>query len=158
MIGTLAVITVGAMPYAPELISFQSKTQPVFSAASEGVASLPVKAIPAAFKQTVNSSGQTVFQHRTGESAHRSTRAKSREVSRPEVIPAKATLHRSNRSLHIVMAKASDHSNPTTRLLVWHSSRYVESGSTVWTLTVWKVTTPNGERQTLQETIVMNSL
>src|SRR5581483_3331962 len=52
MIGTLAVVTVGAMPYAPELIAFQSKAEPAFSAASESTPALGAKAIPARWTTT----------------------------------------------------------------------------------------------------------
>jgi hypothetical protein len=56
------------------------------------------------------------------------------------------------------MAKASDRKPSAARLLVLHSTQFNESDSTVWTFTVWRVTTADGEQQTLQETIVMNSL
>ncbi len=165
MIGTLAVITVGVMPHAPELISFQNKTQPAFSAATEGAASLPIEATPVVFKQPVSWAGEGTRPHATTgrstslrASARRSTIRKSRDVPDPMIFPAKATLDRSNRSLQIVMAKASHRPLPNARLLVWRSTRFDESNSTIWTLTVWRVTTANGEQQTLQETIVMNSL
>jgi beta-lactamase regulating signal transducer with metallopeptidase domain len=167
IIGTLAVITVGAMPYAPELISFQKKTQPVFSAASAGAASLPTKATPIVFKQPVSWAGEGTRPYVSPgrltslrASARRSTIRKSRRVPDPMVIPAKAILHQSNHSPKVLMAKASGRSLLTARLLVWHSSRFdeSESSSVMWTLTVWRASTADGEQQTLQETIVMNSL
>lgn len=167
IIGTLAVITVAAMPYAPELISFQKKTQPVFSASSEGTASLAIKATPIVFKEPVSWAGEGprpyVSPGRSTSlraSARRSTMRKSRRVPDPMVIPAKAILHQSNHTPKVLMAKASGHSLLATRLLVWHSSQFdeSESSSVMWTLTVWRVSTADGEQQTLQETIVMNSL
>ena len=164
MIGMLAVITVAAMPYAPELISFQSKTQPVFSA-TEGVTSLPIKATPVVFKRPVSwvDEGTRPYVN-TGRStslrasARRSIIRKSQRVVDPMVFPAKATLRTRNHAAQVIMAKASDRPLPTAQLLVWHSSQFYDSDSTMWTLTVWRVTTANGEQQTLQATIVMNSL
>jgi beta-lactamase regulating signal transducer with metallopeptidase domain len=164
MIGTLAVIAVGAMPYAPELISFQNNTQPVFSAASEGVASLPIKAAPVVLKKLVSAEGTRLYVNTDRSTSLRASmhRFASRKLQRrldPTVFPAKAMLHRNNRPSLIVMAKASDHVQPPARLLVWHSSQFFdEANQTIWTLTVWKVRTADGEQQTMQETIVMNSL
>jgi len=76
------------------------------------------------------------------------------------VIPAKASLQKKDQKPHVIMAmtKASDRTQSAETLLVWHSSQFDESDSTVWTVTVWRVRTADGEQQTLQETIVMNSL
>ena len=167
IIATLAVITAGAMPYAPQLISFQNQTQPVFSAASEGAASLPIKASPMVFKQPVSWGGERarpyVIPGRSISlrgSAGRSTTRKLRTGPDPMLIPAKATLRKSNHTPKLVMAKASERPLLTARLLVWHSSQFdeSESSSVMWTLTVWRVSTADGAQQTLQETIVMNSL
>jgi hypothetical protein len=150
MIGTLSVVTLAAMPYAPELISFQNKTsQAVFSATAPSVTSLPVKATPVVFKQPVT---------RTERSLARSSSANSRRNSRPDVISAKATLHNRNRTPKVMMAKAFDYPAPADTLVVWHSSQFNEQDSTVWTLTVWRVRSVSGEQQMIQETIVMNSL
>ena len=147
MISMLAVITVGAMPYVPELISFQSKTQPVFSAASEGADSLPVKATPVVFRQPRSEAATSLAR-----------RPQTTGMEPARVVPAKATLHKNNHIPRVFMAKSSDRVRPPVQLLVWHSSQFDESNSTIWTLTVWRVTTADGEQQTLQETIVMNSL
>jgi beta-lactamase regulating signal transducer with metallopeptidase domain len=148
MIGTLTVVTLGAMPYAPELISFQNETQPVFSAAPDSVTSLPIKATPVVFKQPVST------QRILAPAAH----LKNRTNSRADVIPAKATLHKKNRAPKVVMAKAFDRSAPADTLLMWHSSQFGERDSTVWMLTVWRIRSASGEQQMIQETIVMNSL
>lgn len=158
MIGTISLVAVGAMPYAPELISFQNKTRPAFSVASESLPSLPAKATPVVFKQPVSSSHQAAVQHWTSADAIRSTAMKPQATARPGMFQAKAALPQSPRSSKVVMAKAAAGSLPTAQLLVWRSSQYDESDSTVWTLTVWKISTADGERQTWQETIVMNSL
>jgi hypothetical protein len=85
------------------------------------------------------------------------------------VVPAKATLHEGNhrrnvvmakasdRKAKVVMAKATDSTQPAQTMLIWHTTQFNEANSTVWTLTVWRVRSADGE-QTLQETIVMNSL
>jgi hypothetical protein len=56
------------------------------------------------------------------------------------------------------MAKATDSTPPAQTMLVWHTAQFDSANSTVWTLTVWRVRSADGEQQTLQETIVMNSL
>jgi beta-lactamase regulating signal transducer with metallopeptidase domain len=147
MIGTLTLITVAGMPYAPELISFETKTQPVLSAASEST-SLPIKATPVVFKQPVG---------RTQKNLTRSAAANTRPHSRADVVPAKSVMHKQDRAPKVTMAKMSDR-GPTGTFLVWHSSQFDQSNSSVWTLTVWRVRSANGEQQMIQETIVMNSL
>jgi bla regulator protein blaR1 len=147
MIGMLSVVTFGAMPYAPELISFQNQIEPVMSAASESVTSLPIKATPVVFKQPVNRTQNPVRR------ASSNTRTNSRAV----VIPAKATLRNKNRP-KVMMAKVSYRSTPSDTFLALHSSQFDESESSVWTLTVWRVRSADGEQQMIQETIVMNSL
>jgi beta-lactamase regulating signal transducer with metallopeptidase domain len=147
MIGTLTLITVAGMPYAPELISFETKTQPVLSAASEST-SLPIKATPVVFKQPVG---------RTQKNLTRSVAANTRPHSRADVVPAKSVMHKQDRAPKVTMAKMSDR-GPTGTFLVWHSSQFDQSNSSVWTLTVWRVRSANGEQQMIQETIVMNSL
>jgi beta-lactamase regulating signal transducer with metallopeptidase domain len=149
MIGTLTAITVGGMPYAPQLISFQDKIQPEFSAASDRVTSLPIKATPVVFKQSVS---------KTERNLARAASSDTRTSSRADVIPAKARLRKKNRAPKVMMAKASDRGAPADKLLIWHSSQFDERDSTVWTLTVWRVRSASGEQQMIQETIVMNSL
>ncbi|MCU1311261.1 MAG: peptidase BlaR1 [Candidatus Angelobacter sp.] len=186
MIGTLAVITVTAIPYAPELISFQGKVQPVVTAEGSGVSSVQI--MPASLRWAgegtrpyVDNDGnpsaslstrarQLASPQWTGEGARRSTvkgngMEKSSEKlprtrSQPTVIPAKAVLQKKDQKPHVIMAKAKASEQPrlTQTLLVLHSSQFDEPDSTVWTLTVWRVRTADGEQQTLQETIVMSSL
>jgi beta-lactamase regulating signal transducer with metallopeptidase domain len=171
MIGTLAVVTVSAMPYAPELISFQGKVQPVVAAGASGVSSIPITAASLRWagegtRPYVDRGGRTSAPLRTGEGARRSTikgngmEQLARRESRPTVIPAKASPQMKGQKPHVIMAmaKASDRARPAEMLLVLHSSQFDESDSTVWMLTVWRVRTADGEQQTFQETIVMNSL
>lgn len=150
MIGALSMVTFVAMPYAPELISFQNKTQrPVFSAAADNVAPLPSKATPVVLKQRVIKKERTVA---------RTAFPIDRPNPRADVIPAKVALHNKNRAPRIVMAKAPAQTAPAHTLLLWHSRQFDQQNSTVWTLTVWRVRSANGEQQMIQETIVMNSL
>jgi beta-lactamase regulating signal transducer with metallopeptidase domain len=144
MIGTLSVVTLSAMPYAPELISFQNKTQPLFSAVEASTVTLPIKATPVIFKHRIGTAERSFPNVRTN--------------LRADVIPAKAALHKKNVAPKVMMAKASDRSAPADTLLVWHSSQFDDSESSVWTLTVWHVKSANGQSQMIQETIVMNSL
>jgi beta-lactamase regulating signal transducer with metallopeptidase domain len=177
MIGTLAVITVSAVPYAPELISFQEKVQAVATAGDSGVSSVPITAASlrwagegtrphvdtggnssASLRTSTRQSGALQW---TGEDARRSTvkrdgmqkRAEelARRELRPMVIPAKAVLQKKDQKPHVIMAKAKspDGARPAEMLLVWHSSQVdeSESNSVIWTLTVWRVRTVDGERK-----------
>ncbi|MCU1270124.1 MAG: peptidase BlaR1 [Acidobacteriaceae bacterium] len=156
MIGTLAVITVSAVPHAPELISFQRKVQPVVTAA---MGPRSVQVTPASLHWTGEDARPSTYVSGLSTAAETAARRSGRRVDRPMVIPAKATPRKKNRTPKVVMAKASeDVSRLTQALLIWHSSQFYGSDSTVWTLTVWRVGTADGEQQTLQETIVMNSL
>jgi beta-lactamase regulating signal transducer with metallopeptidase domain len=149
MIGTLAVVTVGALPYAPELISFQDKAAPIMSATSDSINPLPIKATPVVFKQRVS---------RTERSLTPSTYLNDRTNSHADVISARAILHKHNRTLKVMAAKAADRRAPAETLLVWQSSRFDEQDSTVWMLTMWRVRSGNGQQQMIQETIVMHAL
>ena len=171
MIGTLGAITVAAMPFVPELISFQRKPAPVVSVATRGASLAAINPMPVAWA----GEGTRAYADKSeASSALLSTSARRSMVaedagmkenfgqldwkeSRATVIPAKAALHKKNRALKVAMAKGSDRTQPTETLLIWHSAQFDEANSTVWTLTVWRVRTADGE-QTLQETIVMNSL
>jgi beta-lactamase regulating signal transducer with metallopeptidase domain len=169
MIATLAVVTVSAVPYAPELISFQAKVQPTASAGGMGARSVQIT--PASLHWTGEDARPSTYVSGLSTAAETAARRSGRSVDRPMVIPAKATLRKKNRTPKVVMAKASDRtpkvvmakasedvSRLTQALLIWHSSQFDESDSAVWLLTVWRVRTTDGEQQTLQETIVMNSL
>jgi beta-lactamase regulating signal transducer with metallopeptidase domain len=191
IIGTLSVITVGAMPYAPELVSFQGKVQPVATAGASVVSSVPITAAslrwagegtrPYVDKGDASSASlRTGARSRlwTGEDPSTSLRARARpstvkgngmekssetlarRASRLTVIPAKAVLQKKDQKPKVMMAtaKAFDRARPAATLLILHSSQFDESDSTVWTLTVWRIRTADGEQQTFQETIVMNSL
>jgi beta-lactamase regulating signal transducer with metallopeptidase domain len=149
IIGTLSVVTLVAMPYAPELISFQNHSQSTFSAASDTAAPLPIKATPVVFKQPVS---------RTDRSLVPSAYANNRSDLRGDVIPAKARLHKKNRAPKVMTAKVSNRRAPAETLVFWHSSQFGQPDSTVWTLTVWRVRSASGAQQMIQETIVMNSL
>jgi beta-lactamase regulating signal transducer with metallopeptidase domain len=172
MSGALAVITLSAVPYAPELISFQRKVQPAVTAGAGGVSSVPITASSRrageGTRPYVDNGGNTSASRRAsarrsmvkGNGMEKSSEKLARSESRPTVIPAKAALQKKNQKPHVIMAKAksSDRTRPVETLLVLRSSQFDESDSTVWTLTVWRVRTADGEQQTLQETIVMNSL
>jgi hypothetical protein len=175
MIATLAVVTVVAVPYAPELISVKSKVQPVVTAGASGVSSIPITAAslrwagegtrPYVDRGEASSASLRTGARRSmvkGNGMEKSSEHLVRRESRPTVIPAKAVLQKKDQKPHVIMAKAksSDRARPAETLLVWHSSQVdeSESNSVMWTLTVWRVRTADGEQQTLRETIVMNSL
>jgi beta-lactamase regulating signal transducer with metallopeptidase domain len=157
MIGTLAVVTVGAMPYAPELIAFQSKAEPAFSAASESTPALGAKAIPARWTTTPFSPSR--HQKSAVASFSTDTGSEHRIVERtPVAIPAKVTRPTMERAPKVVAAKATVRSRPAETLLVMRSSQLDENGVPIWTLSVWRVRTANGYQQMIQETIAMSAL
>jgi hypothetical protein len=149
MIGTLSIVTLGAMPYAPELISFQTRAEPIFLAAADGAGSVPLKVTPVSWTSESPSTSlgararHSAAFRRTGEGARRRT-----------FHMAKAP----DRTPKVVMANAPEQTRPLETLTVWRSSQFDPANSTVWTLTVWRVRSASGEQQMIQETIVMNSL
>jgi hypothetical protein len=161
MVGTLAVGTFVAMPYAPQLVSFQTSAAPVLSARSNELRSLPV--IPASLKWS--NSGSAAEVSRVPHTNRRGvvSSSKSREdlrrpisVDSPMVIPAKATMHPRSRNPKVALAKDVQQNRPAETLLVFRSTQVDESGMPLWSLSVWRMTAPNG--QTVQEMIVMNSI
>jgi hypothetical protein len=173
MIGTLAVVTIGGMPYAPELVSFQGKTEPTFSAGASGAGSAPV--IPASLRWSgsVRDANQ---RSRAGMETRPYTSRRSEQVSRrvedrsaalrtsaqhartesPTVIQAKASIRPKDQKPQVVMAKAAEQIKPAETLLLFRSTQIDETGTPVWSLSVWRMTTPSG--QTVQEMIVTNSI
>jgi Zn-dependent protease with chaperone function len=165
MIGTLAVVTVGAMPYAPELVSFNKKlvssdkkAEPAFSAESRGVSSTQVVPATLRWSQT----DRTVPMRITALRA--STRSRGKDagfargsgLSSPLVVSAKAMVNRVNPTAKVVMTKADDETRPAETLVVFRSAEIDRSGTPVWTLAMWRVT--RGDGQMVQELIVMNSI
>jgi len=175
IIGTLSIITLGGMPYVPELISFQEKVQPAFSGIAGGMGSVQVR--PVSLHWTGDDGRLPMNVRRedarptSGKSSAERISNNRRRVDHPIFTPAKTTLHKKSRTPKVVLAKAADStpkvvtamaSEDATRqvrtLLVWHSSQFDSANSTVWTLTVWRIRSADGEQQTVQETIIMNSL
>jgi beta-lactamase regulating signal transducer with metallopeptidase domain len=161
MIGILAMVTVAGMPYAPELISFQSKPEPAFSATSESLPAFGAKAIPASWAIKPAS---TARQKTAGEASLRAYEGvrhgmvnKARVASRQMVIPA-ATRITKNRAPNVVLAKAAVRNHPAQTLLVMRSTQLDENGAPVWTLSIWRIRTANGYQQMIQETIAMSAL
>ncbi|HKW16903.1 MAG TPA: M56 family metallopeptidase [Terriglobales bacterium] len=152
MIGTLAILTVVGMPYAPELVSFNGKTEPTFSAKSNGTGSAQV--VPASLRWSSS----------TVPAPRRLVTARTREVHRtnypavvsPKVIPVRAMQRAHDHQPKLVIAKAAQQNKPAETLLVFRSTQVDEFGVPVWTLSVWRMKSPNG--QTIQEMIVMNSI
>ncbi|MBO0911444.1 MAG: M56 family metallopeptidase, partial [Acidobacteria bacterium] len=158
MIGTLAMATAGAMPYAPELVSFDRKAEPEFSAESRGVSSAQV--LPAALTWSRTESTvpmRTIARRASTRSTGKNARSrKGSGLGSPSVFRANATLDRVNPKPKVVMTKAEDETKPAETLLVFRSAGVDRSGMPVWSLSVWRVTRPDG--QTVHELIVMNSI
>jgi beta-lactamase regulating signal transducer with metallopeptidase domain len=161
IIGTLAVITAGAMPYAPELISFQSKSGPAFSAA-EDTPAFGARAVPASWTISPAVASRQKLVGETNLRADGSTRRnvinKVRAVSGQTLIPAKARRPAINRAPKVVAAKAAARTHLAETLLVMRSTQLDENGMPLWTLSVWRVKTAHGYQQMVQETIAMSAL
>ncbi len=162
MIGGLAVITVGAMPYAPELIAFQSKPVPAYSAVSGSLPTFGARAIPASWAiaplpSTRRQKSGAVRLRADGNTFHRLVDRTPVRV-RQLVIPAKATSPATERAPKVVAAKAAVRNHPAETLLVMRSTQLDASGAPVWTLSVWRIRTENGYQQMIQETIAMSAL
>jgi len=158
MIGTLAVATVGAMPYAPELVSFRGKAAPEFLAESKGVNS--ARLVPAALTWS-----QTDRPVPVGSLPHQaSTRSRGKGARFPKgpvsgsplLVPVKAKVDRVSQKPRVVMAKAYEPRRPAATFVVFGSAVVDRSGAPVWTLSVWRLNRPDG--QTVQELIVMKSI
>jgi bla regulator protein blaR1 len=170
MIGSMAVVTATAMPYAPELISFHSKGQPALSAesgtASESIAMIPAKWITGpAHTSRVKNDGAVPKRTRRMRAAERMTETSSGEEvasrdsrfgPRALVIPAKTTQPRKNSARKMVWTKAAERTQLSKTLLVLRSTATDNSGA-IWMFSVWRCIGPNGEQQTVQE-IVMSSI
>jgi hypothetical protein len=65
-------------------------------------------------------------------------------------------MSRVNPKPKVLMAKADQPTKPAATLVVFRSAAVDRSGAPVWTLSVWRLTRPDG--QTVQELIVMNSI
>ena len=158
MIGTLALVSVGAMPYAPELVSFDNKVEPAFSAESGGLSSAQV--VPAALRWSgADRTVATRTRARRTSKHSRSADARFPRVpgtSSPVLVPVKARVDRVNAKAKAAMAKAGEEMRPAETLLVFHSDEVDRSGTPVWTLSMWRVTRPDG--QMVRELIVMNSI
>jgi beta-lactamase regulating signal transducer with metallopeptidase domain len=165
IIGGVAVITAAAMPYAPNVISFRQKAQPVYSADKSTFGIRPAAVIPA---QWTNDRLPTAAINRTHRFVKRARPRKaatdvesaalsqgSRSAPRSMAIPVKATFKR-NRGAKVFMTRAPLHTRPAETLLLLRATQLDESGA-LWTYSVWRVTAANGEQQTIQE-IVMTSI
>jgi hypothetical protein len=177
MIGTLAAVAVMAMPFAPELISFRGGEQgaPALRLSARSSGEIDDLLIPARWtdKRTSRSSvigpnlRSNVAENKNGEGLEgrrypASTRGGNRirgesGLGDPHVIRAKATLRKRDRKPKVMMAKAEEHANHLRQtLLVMHSPERNAQGMPLWTLSVWRFTSSDG--QTVQEMIVMNSI
>ena len=152
MLGALAVLTAVSAPYSPELISFRDKAASISSSVPDVVSSFHAKSIPATFRPA------PYERTASGEGKFSSPMAviRAKRPSRPSMIPAKATNHKANRAPKVVMTSAPAQITPPETLLVLRSTQYDPSGSALWTLSVWRISTADGQQQTIQQMIVVN--
>ncbi|HEY7352852.1 MAG TPA: M56 family metallopeptidase [Terriglobales bacterium] len=170
MIGSMAVVTVTAMPYAPELISFQGKQPVLISQDTASLESDSAVVIPARWTEPVHPSqlhSDRIIAKHTGEKreAKKSVHTRVSEelaseqlrpMNRPSVIPAKTREPKRDSAAKMVLTKAPDRTQPKRMQLLFHSTGIDDSGA-VWMFSVWRCIGPNGEQQTVQE-IVMSSI
>ncbi|HUK47035.1 MAG TPA: M56 family metallopeptidase [Terriglobales bacterium] len=158
MIGTVAVIAVVGMPYAPEVISFQPKQQPTLLAGK--AETVPVSVTPVSL-QWADENSRPLADHRvtsTDEDPSASVRTGARRpiCNSAVVVPAKARMRSADRKPKVVMTKAPARMKAHERLLVLRSNQ-VDPAGTVWMFSVWQYTSPEGVRM-VEETIVMNAI
>jgi beta-lactamase regulating signal transducer with metallopeptidase domain len=138
VIGAVAAISTAAflaLPYAPQLIAFQDKMQPVLSATA-AAGSLPDRQVAKA-----STSGSVALNSRA---VAFSARAKMTGRTQPKVMMAKAVATRIAPGAQVVV--------------VVQSTACKGCGSTVWTLCIWRITPRNPADQEPQTTIIMNSI
>jgi beta-lactamase regulating signal transducer with metallopeptidase domain len=149
--GLLAVVLFG-MPFAPELISFERNDQ-TFRASSRATTT-PEMQVPA------KKASERIPVHAAA-NAHvdlPARVARLRTMRTPTVIPARAKVS-SAADAKVVQAKAEPEQNRILRtLLVVRSTRFEASGSTGWTLCVWRVAVHNDGSSQIEETIVVHSI
>jgi beta-lactamase regulating signal transducer with metallopeptidase domain len=170
MIGSMAVVTVAAMPYAPELISFQGKQPVLLSPERASVESDSALAIPAKWTEPVRPS-HARNDHIVAKQTTKKRQAKRsvgprdfeelaseqlRSMNRPRVVPAKTREPQRDSARKMVLTKAPDRMPAQRTLLLFHSTGIDDSGA-VWMFSVWRCIGPNGEQRTVQE-IVMSSI
>ena len=149
MIGGLAMVAVGTAPYVPEVVSFRGAGNSAAVSASPSRGVMSGISIPAKWAE-----------RSTPAVASRSERDRSRVAERYQdeshgmMIPVKASAPKQNRLPRVTMAKASERTPRPRTLLVIHSDPFDEYGPAVWTLSVWRVSSENGE----QIQIVMNQI
>jgi beta-lactamase regulating signal transducer with metallopeptidase domain len=178
MIGALTAVAVMGMPFSPELVSFQGKKpqtrhEPTLSASSNDIDPM---VIPARWTEKQMSTSMLAHSSRRATSKvenrtdpeGRTYTAASRTANRArnyvgsndahtQVIPAKASVHKLTPKPKVMMANADTRTKqPAQTLLVMRSSQTNSEGMPVWTLSVWRFTSADG--QTVQEMIVMNSI
>jgi beta-lactamase regulating signal transducer with metallopeptidase domain len=165
IVGSIAIVAVVGMPFAPELVSFQGRQlqthqQPTLSARSADIGSM---VIPARWTERRVSSAKLRYPKLSANSKVKSGAGPEgrpstvRNDAHSQVIPAKANVHKSDRKAKVMMARAEAQTKPPRQtLLVMHSADRNSEGMPLWTLSVWRFTSADGE--TVQEMIVMNSI
>lgn len=163
MIATMAAIVVAATPYAPEVISFQENSQPRVSTTASNSAPIAGMVVPVKLPGTAAMRNKDRYSRAGGGtrpyvgSARFSKPNASHELSASaRVVPAKAALRKVRHNAKLVAAKAPANTVPAATWLVMRSTQVDSLGNAVWTLSVWRITSADGER--LQETIVMKVL
>ncbi len=153
MIAVMAVITVGAAPYAPEIVSFEKKTPgTLLSAGAEVLPS--VAATPVSLRLSQEQKHRSVPpENIKGKTVHTAPSAIS---GNPAVVPVKATSRKPKTSPNVMMTKAQENTSRAATLLIIRSTQLGGDGVPVWTLSVWRVTSENG--QAVQQMFVMNSI
>lgn len=157
LIGTLTVIAIGSVPYAPELISFRNSEPPsssTFSNEKPFVAVIPAKWVEQSAAPVRKGEHFASIPALTRQFAA-VRRTEPRTETRSMAIPAKAHLHSSKRVPGVVMTSARPAVPPET-LLVIRSTQVDGSATATWTLSVWRISTSDGQQQAIQ--IVMNSI
>lgn len=160
--GGLAVLTATAMPFAPELVSFQQRAQQL---ARVPDVTLQPNRLSAPRLATVNAT--LTFQAESSSAGSKTSVAQNSDASalsprmypRRAVIPAEARTQKALTPARTIMAGAQTSGRPTATLLVLRSAQVDEFGMPVWSFSVWRITASNsGRQETVQELFEVSSI
>jgi hypothetical protein len=162
--GALAMFAAVAMPFAPELVSFQTREQQQRAQISNDSAAeldafsvVRLAASKAAHSSRTEDSKPESARNIFGQSSPASVR--SRMYPRESVIPAKARTQKSRARIRAIMARMPSSARPAATLVVLRSARVDEFGIPLWSFSVWRITASNsGRQETIHELLVVSSI
>ena len=136
-------------PYAPEMIAFQ---QPALSA-SRFAGSSAVTSVRTPSPIRASFVAGRVGEGRAVAATHSPSSHRAVLTAEPRIVPARARTHNSIKP-KLVLAKAEAAATAEQVLLVLQSSQTDASGSTSWTLCVWRTQPDSGQMSKVEEIVI----